>query len=316
MVRRISPQRKELQAQPRHSIPEPIRLFCFGYGYTAAVLAERLAMHGAEVAGTGRTPASVAALRVRGVEAYLFDGSAAMRDGRAALRSATHLLASIPPASGVGDPVLVHHRQEIGSAGALRWLGYLSTTGVYGDRAGAWVDEETPPRPSGARGQARLDAEHGWLELWRQLGVPVHVFRLAGIYGPGRNALEAVRASTAKRISKPGQVFSRIHVEDIAAVLEASMVRPRPGAVYNVCDDEPAPPDEVIAYACELLGAEPPPLIQYEEAEATLSPMARSFYAESKRVANRRIKDELGIRLRYPDYRAGLRALLEGYNAC
>jgi nucleoside-diphosphate-sugar epimerase len=271
----------------------------------------RLSGAGWRVAGTGRTPESVDALRARGVEAYLFDGTAPLGEGLDVLAVATHLLLSIPPDPSAGDPALMHHGAEIAASRALQWLGYLSTTGVYGDRGGAWVDEGTPPRPSGPRGQARLDAERGWLALWREAGVPVHVFRLAGIYGPGRSALDTARAGNAKRIDKPGQVFSRIHVEDIAAVLEASMRRPRPGAIYNVCDDEPAPPAEVIAYACALLGVAPPPLVAYDEIADTLSPMARSFYAESKRVSNRRIKEELGVRLRYPDYRAGLRALLE-----
>lgn len=262
------------------------------------------------MAGTARTPEAVDALRARGVEAVLFDGTAPLDAGREWLAEASHVLLSIPPDLQRGDPVLKLHGGDIAASRALRWLGYLSTTGVYGDRGGGWVDEATPPHPSGRRGEARLDAENGWLALWRDAGVPVHVFRLAGIYGLGRSALDAVRASTAKRIDKPGQVFSRVHVADIATVLEASMQRPHPGAVYNVCDDEPAPPAEVIAHACALLGVAPPPLVAYDEVAATLSPMARSFYAESKRVSNRRIKEELGVRLRYPDYRAGLKALL------
>ena len=262
------------------------------------------------MAGTARTPEAVDALRASGVEAALFDGMAPLDEGREWLAAASHVLLSIPPDLERGDPVLALHGGDIAASRALRWLGYLSTTGVYGDRGGDWVDEATPPRPSGRRGEARLDAENGWLALWREAGVPVHVFRLAGIYGPGRSALDAVRAGTARRIDKPGQVFSRIHVADIVAVLEASMRRPHPGAVYNVCDDEPAPPSEVIAHACALLGVAPPPLVAYDEVAATLSPMARSFYAESKRVSNRRIKEELGVRLRYPDYRAGLKALL------
>jgi uncharacterized protein YbjT (DUF2867 family) len=284
-------------------------LFCFGYGYSAAALAARL-KPGARVAGTSRTPDGVEALRARGVEVFLFNGNKPMADGGVALERATHLLSSVPPVAGLGDPVLVHHGSDIVKARRLQWVGYLSTTSVYGDRGGAWVDEDTPPSPAGERGQARLDAETAWLDLWHSAAIPVHIFRLAGIYGPGRSALDAVREGTAKRIDKPGQVFSRIHVDDIAAVLEASIARPRPGAVYNVCDDAPASPAEVIEFACGLLGVSAPPLVPYDEIAPTLSPMARSFYAENKRVSNHRIKDELGVTLRYPDYRAGLRALL------
>ncbi len=292
-----------------------MRLFCFGYGYSAAALAARLAAMGARVAGTSRTPEGVAVLRARGVDAYLFDGKGPMTEGLGTLRAASHVLVSVPPVLDSGDPVLVHHGDDLSRSRALTWLGYLSTTGIYGNRGGDCVDEETPPSPSGERGQARLDAEAGWFALWRARGVPVHVFRLAGIYGPGRSALDTVRAGKAKRIDKPGQVFSRIHVEDIATVLEASIARPRPGAIYNLCDDEPAPPVEVIAFACQLLGIAPPPLVPFDQVAPTLSLMALSFYADNKRVSNARIKVELGVRLRYPDYRVGLRALLEAEKA-
>jgi len=287
-------------------------LFCFGYGFSAAALGERLATRGFRIVGTRRDSASVESLRLKKIVAYLFDGTTPMAaEARADLARACHVLISAPPAIGIGDPVLRHHADDIVNARGIRWLGYLSTTGVYGDKGGAWVDESTPPLPSGERGQARLVAENAWLDLWRKHGVPVHIFRLAGIYGPGRSALDSVRDGTAKRIDKPGQVFSRIHVDDIAAVLEASIARPRPGAIYNVCDDKPAPPPDVITFACELLKVAPPPVVAYEAVAPTLSPMARSFYAENKRVSNARIKNELGVRLRYPDYRVGLRALLE-----
>jgi nucleoside-diphosphate-sugar epimerase len=179
---------------------------------------------------------------------------------------------------------------------------------VYGDRGGGWVDETARLLPTGERGRRRVAAEQGWLGLWQDRSVPVHIFRLAGIYGPGRSPFDALRAGTAKRIDKPGQVFSRIHVEDLATVQIASMERPRPGAVYNVCDNDPAPPEAVVAHAAELLGIEPPPLVPLED--AGLSPMARSFYDDSKRVSNRLIKTELGISLRYPDFRTGLAAIL------
>ncbi len=188
--------------------------------------------------------------------------------------------------------------------GTFEWVGYLSTTGVYGDHEGEWVDETAPLTPATKRGRARVAAEAGW----QALGLPLHIFRLAGIYGPGRGPFAKVRNGTARRIIKDGQVFSRIHVDDIAQVLLASIRQPNPGAVYNVCDDDPAPPQDVIAHAATLLGLPLPPAIKFEDAD--LTPMARSFYAESKKVQNDRIKSELGVRLLYPSYRDGLPALM------
>ena len=192
----------------------------------------------------------------------------------------------------------------------LAWAGYLSTTGVYGDTGGARVDETAAVNPTSERGRRRAEAEDGWLDLWRAAGVPVHVFRLSGIYGPGRSALGAVRAGTARRIDKPGHLFARIHVDDIAVVLRASMARPDPGAVYNVCDDQPAPAADVVAFACEILGVDAPPLVPFRQAARDMSPMALSFWRDNRRVDNTRIKRELGVRLNFPDYRAGLRAVL------
>lgn len=287
------------------------RLFCFGLGYSAGYLAERLKARGWRVAGTCREAEKRDRLAARGIEAFLFDRGRPLDDAAAALAGATHLLSSAPP-DREGDPVLDHHGQDIAAlaaSGALQWAGYLSTTGVYGNRDGGWVDEDSDLAPTTARGQRRLEAEQRWLALHRDHGVPVHIFRLAGIYGPGRSAVDTVRAGTARRIVKRGQVFSRIHVEDIATVLEASMARPNPGGVYNVCDNEPTPPQDVVAYACDLLGVAPPPEIAFEEAELTA--MARSFYAENKRVSNDRIRHELGVRLAYPSYREGLAAEVE-----
>ena len=285
----------------------PPRLFCFGLGYTARVLAARLLDRGWRVAGTTRGEDEARVLARLGYEVFLFDRGRPLADAAGALAGTTHLLSSVPPDDD-GDPVVDGHGADIAALGGLSWAGYLSTTGVYGDRDGAWVDEEAPLEPTGARGRARVAAEAAWLALARDHGVPVHLFRLAGIYGPGRNALATVKAGRAKRIDKPGQVFSRIHVDDIATVLEASMSRPNPGRAYNVCDDDPAPPAEVIAHACDLLGVAPPPLVPFAQAE--LSAMARSFYRDNKRVSNRRIKEELGVTLAYPDYKAGLAALL------
>lgn len=245
-----------------------------------------------------------AALAAAGIEALIFDRDHPVADLDRHLTEATHLLSSVPP-DAAGDPVIDLHREAIErAAGDLAWIGYLSTTGVYGDRGGAWVDEQSPRAPSGERGRRRQVAE----EAWESLRQPAHLFRLAGIYGPGSSALDTVRAGRARRVVKAGQVFSRIHVDDIVAVLMASMAHPDPGAAYNVCDDDPAPPADVITYACELLGVTPPPLVPYETAE--LSPMARSFYDDNKRCRNDRIKNELGVTLRYPDYRQGLDAIL------
>jgi nucleoside-diphosphate-sugar epimerase len=220
----------------------------------------------------------------------------------AAIAEASHVLVSTPPGPD-GDPVLPRFGRAL-AARAPRWVGYLSTTGVYGDRQGGWVDEASPLAPVNDRGRARVAAERAW----RDGGLPVEVFRLAGIYGPGRSALDRLRAGRAQRVVKPGQVFSRIQVEDVAGALAASIAAPRPGAIWNVADDEPAPPQDVIAFAAELLGLPAPPEVAFDAAE--LTPMARSFYAESKRVSNRRLRQELGLALRHPDYRAGLRAIL------
>ncbi|MFQ5785486.1 MAG: SDR family oxidoreductase [Alphaproteobacteria bacterium] len=286
---------------------KPRRLFCFGLGYTGTRLAEALLADGWQVAGTCRSEETRVALAARGVEARLFDRDRPLADGADALAGATHLLSTAPPDES-GDPVLDCHADAIARAEDLEWIGYLSTTAVYGDHRGLWVDEDTPPAPSSERGERRFAAETLWFNYWWGHGIPVQVFRLAGIYGPGRDPFDAVRAGTAKRIDKPGQVFSRIHVDDIVAVLRASIARPNGGRVYNVCDDCPAPPAEVVAYACELLSVAPPPLVPYDE--AGLSTMAQNFYADNKRVRNDRIKDELGVALRYPDYKTGLKALL------
>ena len=282
-------------------------LFVFGLGYSARALAADLMAQGWTVRGTTRSAEKQAELARQGIETAIFDGETPLADP-AVLDDVTHLLASVPPGPD-GDPVLRHHGDDLADrADNMTWAGYLSTTGVYGDRGGDWVDETATRTPATERGQRRVAAEDGWCALWRAAKLPVHLFRLAGIYGPGRNALETVRTGRARRIVKPGQVFSRTHVTDIAAVLAASIARPNPGAAYNVCDDDPAPPQDVILHACELLGVDPPPEIPFEEAD--LSDMARSFYAESKKVSNARIKAELGVRLAYPDYRAGLAALL------
>ena len=274
-------------------------LLSFGHGYSAQAL-KRLLPDDWTVIGTTRSADKAARLLADGVDPRVWPGA----DMRPALDCATHLLISAAP-NEEGDPVLQHLRGEILSrADTFEWVGYLSTTGVYGDHSGDWVDEDAPLTPATKRGQLRVKAE----AEWRAMGLPLHIFRLAGIYGPGRGPFAKVRNGTARRIIKQGQVFSRTHVEDIAQVLWASINRPNPGAAYNVCDDDPAPPEDVIAYAAKLLNLPIPPAEDYETAEMT--PMARSFYAESKKVKNDRIKDELGVILKYPDYRSGLDALL------
>ena len=275
-------------------------LLSFGHGYSARALTQLLPSDW-RVIGTTRSPDKAAELQAAGTEPRVWPGANMLP----ALNAATHLLISAAPDAD-GDPVL----RELGEAIAERaeqfeWVGYLSTTGVYGDHAGGWVDESSTLTPATARGKARVAAEAAWGAI---PGLPLHIFRLAGIYGPGRGPFAKVRDGTARRILKPGQVFSRTHVEDIAQVLWASIQRPNPGAAYNVCDDDPAPPEDVIGHAAELLGLPIPPAEDFDIAEMT--PMARSFYAESKKVSNRRIKEELGVKLLYPDYRAGLAALL------
>ncbi|KMW59717.1 Nucleoside-diphosphate-sugar epimerase [Candidatus Rhodobacter oscarellae] len=277
-------------------------LLSFGHGYSARALARLLLPQGWRVIGTTRSEAKAETIRDEGAEALIWPGS----DLAEALSTATHILISASPGP-EGDPVLNAARAQI-EGSRPEWVGYLSTTGVYGDHNGGWVDETADLTPATRRGQMRVEAESAWQALAADADLPLHIFRLAGIYGPGRGPFAKVRAGTARRIIKPGQVFSRIHVEDIAQVLAASIARPNPGAIYNLCDDDPAPPEDVIAYAAQLLGVPVPPAIDYEAADMT--PMARSFYAESKRVRNERIKAELGVVLRYKNYRDGLRALL------
>jgi nucleoside-diphosphate-sugar epimerase len=276
-------------------------LLSIGHGYSAQALSAVLQADGGwRVIGTTRSAENADAVRASGAEPLIWPGN----DLRPALRAATHLLISAGPGEG-GDPVLAEITDDIARAAPhLEWAGYLSTTGVYGDHRGGWVDENTPLAPTTQRGRLRQEAEAAWQAI---PGLPLHIFRLAGIYGPGRGPFAKLRAGRARRIIKPDQVFSRIHVEDIAQVLAASMRAPHPGAIYNLCDDDPAPPQDVIGYAAELLGLPLPEAVAFEDAE--MSEMARSFYAESKRVRNDRIKDELGVRMRYPSYRKGLDAM-------
>jgi nucleoside-diphosphate-sugar epimerase len=285
-------------------------LFCFGLGYAAGYLARRLAGKGWRVSGTATTGEGAAALSAQGFTGLVFDGRQPSAAVTEALATATHVLLSIPPDAS-GDPALRLHGDDIAGSADLNWIGYFSTVAVYGDAAGAWVDETTPARPASRRGERRLQAERAWLEFGGRTGKPVTIFRLPGIYGPGRSAVDDLRAGTARRIVKPGQVFNRIHVADIATAVEAAIEQPQAGAVYNVTDDLPAPPQDVVAYAAGLLGVPCPPDLDF--ATAHLTPMARSFYAECKRVSNARMKQELGLSLAYPTYREGL-AAIAGHN--
>lgn len=278
-------------------------LYCFGLGFTAGRLARRLGPAW-RVGGTGRGGG------VRGgVALDAFTRDQPLPDPGERLAEVTHILVSIPPDE-TGDPVADRHAAALAVLPKLRWLGYLSTTGVYGDTGGAWVDETALANPGTDRAARRVAAEQAWLDLCGRHSLPAHVFRLPGIYGPGRSAIDQLRAGTARRIDKPGHVFSRIHVDDIAATLQSSMAAPDPGQIYNVADDEPSPQADVVAHAARLLGVEPPPPIPLDD--ASLSPMARSFYAECRRVSNAKIKERLGVTLRYPSYREGLASILAG----
>ncbi|WP_299047852.1 SDR family oxidoreductase [uncultured Tateyamaria sp.] len=277
-------------------------LLSFGHGYSAKALAALLLPAGWRIIGTTRSADKAKLLQRTGVEPLMFPGD----DLRAAIGAATHLLISAGPDAD-GDPVLRDVGDHIRARAAeFEWVGYLSTTGVYGDHRGAWIDEKTALAPSTRRGQWRKEAEAAWAAI---PDLPLHIFRLAGIYGPGRGPFAKVRAGTARRIIKAHQVFSRIHVEDIAQVVAASIAQPAPGTAYNVCDDDPAPPQDVIEHAARLLDLPVPPAEDFETAEMT--PMARSFYAESKRVRNSLIKEALGVKLIYPTYKEGLAALLQ-----
>ena len=281
------------------------RFFIVGAGYSARAFAATRDDPSIEIAGTTRSRGKFGALRRAGIEPFLFDGNALSPELLAWLKQATHLIVSIAPEES-GDPVLTIAREQIASlAPRLRWIGYLSTVGVYGDHGGGWVDETSECRPVSRRSVLRVAAEREWLALGEKTGVKVAILRLSGIYGPGRNAFVNLRSGTAKRLIKPGQVFNRIHVADIAGALRHLAEREQ-GGIFNVTDDLPAPPQDVVAYAAEVMGVEPPAEIPF--ASAKLSPMARSFYGENKRVSNAAIKGT-GYRFRYPDYRSAFDAM-------
>lgn len=282
-----------------------MHVMIFGCGYSGTAIAKAFAGDGARVSGTTRSPDKLQALAAEGIEAFLFDGETLGDALRREMESATHLVQSIAPGE-AGDPLLRLVGDDIRTVMPnLRWVGYLSTVGVYGDHKGAWVSEETPCVPVSGRSRERLEAEQGWMELGSRNGITAAVLRLSGIYGPGRNAFRNLEKGTARRLIKKDQVFNRIRVEDIADTARFLSDRSL-GGIYNVTDDRPGPPQDVIVEAARLMGVEPPPEQPFETAE--LTPMARSFYGENKRVSNARLKDA-GFRFSFPTYPMSLAQL-------
>ena len=282
-----------------------MRLLSFGHGYSAQALADILLPLGWQIRATTRSKEKFNKIKKSGILVRIWPDQSLSDD----LEWATHLLISIAPDK-YEDLVLKEFREKIiKNIKQFNWVGYLSTTGVYGNHDGGWVDEEEKLIPSTLRGKYRVYAEKEWLRLFKVYNLPLHIFRLAGIYGPGRGPFSKVKSGLARRVIKKNQLFSRIHVEDIAQTLNASILEPNPGAIYNVCDDYPAPPEDVISYAAHLLGLPNPPKVKFED--AIMTDMARSFYLESKKVRNNKIKNELGVLLKYPNYKVGLKALIK-----
>lgn len=277
------------------------QMFCFGLGYCATRLTRTLVVDEWKVAGTKRSKNDL-------TRVLLFDGRSPLKR-TSVLEKTTHLLSSIPP-SERKDPVLKYHLSDLLALKHLKWVGYLSATSVYGDTSGEWVDECFTPNPKTKRGIDRLSAEQQWLDFGVRAGVPVHIFRLSGIYGPGRSVFDRIDAGLAKHIYAPTTYFNRIHVDDIIQVILASIAMPRAGAVYNLADDKPTTSSEIIKYGYALLGRTPPPALLL--ADSGLGEIGRSFYKESRRIKNKRIKRELGVKLRYPNYRLGLDAIFHG----
>lgn len=273
-------------------------LFCFGLGYTASNLAEELLQQGWRVSGTCRTDEKCQSYKQKGIVAHVFDNDLPLMYPEL-LQEVTHILISIPP-NDKGDIVLKYYKEQLQKLSHLKWIGYLSTTGVYGDSKGNWVNEDTPANPNTERSKKRAAAEADW----QFTGLPVHIFRCAGIYGNQRSVINALQNGTARRINKKDQVFSRIHVQDLVQILLASILNPNPGTIYNCADDEPAPQADIVTYAAELLRVNPPPVIDFEKAD--LSEMAKSFYSSNRRVSNKKIKEELGVELKFPNYRLGI----------
>ncbi|HMF06091.1 MAG TPA: SDR family oxidoreductase [Methylocella sp.] len=285
-----------------------MKLFAFGLGYCARFFIARSGNSFDAIAGTVREAVKAEEMASANIETFMFSAGQENSALEERLAAADVILVSIPPGASV-DPVLARFGHRISTPPRQQTIIYLSTVGVYGDRRGDWVDETMTPTPSSERSLARLQAERSWAAIGKEKCKKVYVFRLAGIYGPGRNALVSLKAGTARRVVKRGHVSNRIHVEDISRAIDAAIVHKGQGGIFNVSDDAPAPPQDVIMYAAMLMGIEPPPEQDLETAD--LAPLARSFYAENKRVSNRKLKDELGMRLAFPTYRVGLEALWE-----
>ncbi|MEP2181745.1 SDR family oxidoreductase [Roseibium sp.] len=286
-----------------------MRLFVFGIGYSSQAFIERVKDRFDWIGGTTRSAEKAERLNSEGIAPFLFDGQDPTEAIAAALKTVTHVLISIGPDE-TGDRVLQHHGHDV-AAGSPQWIGYLSTVGVYGNHDGGWVDEDTPCKPVSKRSVQRVAAENAWLKFSETYGLPVQIFRLSGIYGPGRNVFENFKKGKARRLIKPGQVFNRIHVDDIAGALEAAMQQPKT-RIYNVTDDEPAPPQDVVTYAAKLLGVAPPPEVPFKTAD--LTPMARSFYGENKRVSNARVKAELNYNFKFSNYKNALSIIIVNFD--
>lgn len=287
-----------------------MRLFIFGYGYSARAIAEELRDECEWIAGTSRDPQKLEAMKEEGIKALHFDGMQPNPEISALLEEATHLVISAAPDSS-GDPVLRTHRLDIANSPSIKWICYLSTIGVYGDHQGAWIDEKAPCNPVSVRSTERVLAEGTWQDFAGEIGASIAIFRLAGIYGPGRNGFINLEKGKARRIHKEGQVFNRIHVEDIA-LAGATAARKNKGGIYNLCDDEPAPAPDVVEYAANLMGVDVPPLQDFETMK--MSPMARSFYGECKRCSNKKLLKLLGGKMRYPTYREAFSSMWEKGN--
>lgn len=291
--------------------PSPVpHLFIFGLGFSGLAFARQQQAKGWRISGTTRSLDKKQRLESEeGFTMHLFDRGRPLDDASRALGGVTHVVISVPP-DDQGDAVLDHHGVDL--TRNIEWMAYLSTTGVYGNTDGREVTEQSPLNPTAKRSVRRVAAEQGWLDLAERQSLPIHLFRLAGIYGPGRSTVDQVRAGRTRRVEKPGHKFSRIHVADIAGILAASINHPNPGAAYNVCDDEAESPSEVVAYVCDLLGLAVPPAIAFEDAKKDMSPMGLSFWSDNRRVSNQRVKDDLGYKFIYPSYREGLSAIAKG----
>ena len=285
------------------------KLFCFGMGYVASFFSEKLASIGWSISTTCRLKEKQVQLKKKGFDAFLISSNSFVSNLEKILEDVTHILVSIPPYDD-GDPVIKHYKKQVSSMKNLEWIAYLSSTGVYGNHNGEWINEKTKPLPTNTRGKRRLLAEKQWLDAFENHNISMNIFRLSAIYGPGRNSFLRIKEGREKRIIKKNLFFSRIHVEDVIGYLYESAKTMKVGGLYNVADDEPAPPQDITTYACNLLGVTPPPIEIYNE--KIFSNKQGNFYLDSKKVSNRRIKEVLEYQLKYKSYRDGLKSILYG----